>query len=226
MTIGEDRNKVPFKHWRLCALWKLPFRHHGAIKLTQNFVCFTNQCINTFVPTSVTPEYHPKVLERLHLLRCMSTHLQNTLPWASWETQYLNVLVLIFVPAWSHATENRSNAFWRPCWEDLRMQYQFIRKKQTVHPAVPNSDTFVDAPVTVYPVHIDQVTPNFLGEDPISYCTTVRGPDILRNVIFSGYVTLYQINTFFVNILFFHYWQNMFCGRVKSLRRFDLVRGA
>jgi len=66
------------------------------------------------------------------------------------------------------------------------MQYQFVRKKQTVHPAVPNSDTFVDASVTVYPIHIDQSSPKFLGEDRISYCKTVRGPDILRNVYFSG----------------------------------------
>jgi len=53
-------------------------------------------------------------------------------------------LVLIFVPAWSCAAENRSNACWRPCWEDPRMQYQFVSKKQTVHPAVPNSYTLVD----------------------------------------------------------------------------------
>jgi len=69
------------------------------------------------------------------------------------------------------------------------MQYQFIRKKQTVHPAVPDSDTFVDASVAVYPIHLDQVSPNFLGEDHISDYTTVLGPDILRNVIFSPYVT-------------------------------------
>ena len=56
----------------------------------QNCVSFTNPCINPFVPTSVTREYHPKVLERLHLLRCSFVHMQNTLPWAPWETQYLN----------------------------------------------------------------------------------------------------------------------------------------
>jgi len=43
------------------------------------------------------------------------------------------------------------------------MQYQFVRKKQTVHPAVPNSDTLVDASVAVYPFHIDKSSPNFLG---------------------------------------------------------------
>ena len=44
----------------------------------------------------------------------------------------------------------------------------------------------------------------FFGRDHISYCTTVRGPDILRNVTFSGYATFYQFNTFFVNVL--HYF--------------------
>jgi len=89
------------------------------------------------------------------------------------------------------------------------MQYQFARKKSTVHSEIPNSDTLVDALTTGYPIHIDQGSPKFLGEDHISYCKTVRGPDILRNVIFSAYVPFYQINRFFVNILFFNYWQNV-----------------
>jgi len=42
------------------------------------------------------------------------------------------------------------------------MQYQFVRKKQTVHLAIPNSDTFVDAFVTVYPIHMDHGSSNFL----------------------------------------------------------------
>ena len=50
----------------------------------QNCVCFINPWINLFVVTSVTGDYHPKVLERLHLLQCIFIHLQNTLPWASW----------------------------------------------------------------------------------------------------------------------------------------------
>jgi len=36
MTAGEDRNKDRLKNWNLCGLWKHPFSHHGAIKLTQN----------------------------------------------------------------------------------------------------------------------------------------------------------------------------------------------
>jgi len=45
----------------------------------------------------------------------------------------------------------------------------------------------------------------FLSEGHISYYTQLRGLDILRDVIVSGYLTFYQINTFLVKILFFHY---------------------
>jgi len=122
MTTGEDRNKYRFKNWKLCVLWKLRFRHHGAIKLT-NSSAKSKRYIPQF-PT-VTP---------------MSTRL------------------------WLLSISYKPGLF------------------------------------------------KIFGRDHISYCTTVRGPDVLRNVIFSGYVTFYQINTFFVNLLFFHYWQNVFCG--------------
>jgi len=45
----------------------------------------------------------------------------------------------------------------------------------------------------------------FLSEGHISCYTTVGGSDILQNVIFSGYVTFYQIKKCLVNILFFRY---------------------
>jgi len=105
------------------------------------------------------------------------------------------------------------------------MQYQFVGKKQTVHPAVPKTDTLVNGSMTVYSIHIDQGSAIFFGEVRISCCTTVREPDILRNAIFSRYVIFYQFKTFLVNKLFFHYWQNAFCGRVKWLRRSDLGFG-
>jgi len=66
---------------------------------------------------------------------------------------------------------------------------------------------------------------NFLSEGHISYYTTVRGPDILRNVIVSGYVAFYQINKCFVNKLFFHSWQNVFAGLRKWLRGPSLATG-
>jgi len=43
----------------------------------------------------------------------------------------------------------------------------------------------------------------YLFEGRISYYTTFRGPDVLRNVIVSGYVT--KSTSFFVHILFFHF---------------------
>ena len=151
-----------------------------------------------------------KVLERLHLLQCIFAHVQNTLPWASWETQYLKFLVLILVPAWSHAAENdQIKCVLKTLLRRSRHAVPIRRKKNTVHPEIPNSDTLVDASMTGYPIHIDQGSPKFLGEDHISYCKTIRGPDILRSVVFSGYVTFYQINRFLENILLFHYWQNV-----------------
>jgi len=41
------------------------------------------------------------------------------------------------------------------------MQYQFVCKNQTVHPAVPNTYTLVDASVTVYTINIDKGSLNF-----------------------------------------------------------------
>jgi len=57
----------------------------------------------------------------------------------------------------------------------------------------------------------------FLPESQISYYKAVREPDILRNLIVSEYVTLYQINKYFVNTPFFHYWQTVFAaGKMAS----------
>ena len=140
------------------------FRHHGAIKFTQNCVCFTNPCINSFVPILSLVNTTPRCLKvsnccsaflltcRIHCLGCLERHNTSTF------------LVLIFVPACSHEADNQSNECWRPCWEDPRMQYQFVCKKQTVHLAVPNNGTLVDASVTVYPIHIDQGSSHFLGK--------------------------------------------------------------
>jgi len=110
-------------------------------------------------------------------------------------------LELIFVLSWSHAEENPSNASWRPCYEDQRMQYQFVRKNQTVHPAVPNSNTLVEVSMTVYYSYRPALL-QYFGRDHISYCTTLRASDNMRHVIFSGCVTFYQISTFFVKIFF------------------------
>jgi len=43
------------------------------------------------VPPSVTREYHPKVLELLHLMQCIAAYLQRAVAWVSGETQHLNL---------------------------------------------------------------------------------------------------------------------------------------
>ena len=113
--------------------------------------------------------------------------------------------VLIFVLAWSHAAENRSNACWRPCWEYPPMQYQFVRKKQAVHPAVLNSDTLFDVSVTVYPIHIDQGLSNFWERTTWSIPQQFEGQ--------TSYILLNQHIS--RKYIIFYYWQNVFWGRVK-----------
>ena len=191
MTTGEDRNKDRFKTWKFCGLWKLPFRHHGAVKFTQNCVCYTTPCINPFVPTSVTHEYYPKVLEHLHLLHCISAHLLNTLPWVFWETQYLNLFSADFRSCLVQRSRKPikcvlKTLMWRSTdAAPIRLQ------KANGSPYSANSDTLFDASATVYPIHTDHGSPNVLEEDHISYCITVRGQDILPIVIFSGYISFY-----------------------------------
>ena len=64
----------------------------------------------------------------------------------------------------------------------------------------------------------------FLSEGHISCYTTVRGPDILCNVIVSGYVAFCQINMFSENILgsiigkmSLHLDENGFTGQIELL---------
>ena len=59
----------------------------------------------------------------------------------------------------------------------------------------------------IFKVGIQQGFQTLLFEDHISCCTTLWGPDILRNMIVSGYVKFYQINKCFINSLFVHYGQ-------------------
>ena len=127
-------------------------------------------------------------------------------------------LVLIFVPAWSHAAENRSNACWRPCWEDPRMQYQI-----SIHPQRVNGSSCISQQWhlrrRICGCLFDSYRPEL---SKIFWRGTHRllhnssRANILRNVIFSGYVALYLIGKFFVNTLFFNYWQNVFCGRMET----------
>jgi len=174
----------------------------------QNCVSFTNPCINPFVSTSVTREYHPKVLERLHLLQCIFAHLQNTLPWASWDTQYLNFCSADFRSCLvAHNRKSIKCALKTLLRRSTHAAPIRPQKNGSSHSSQqwhPHRRVYDCLSISYWPG-----LSKIFGEDHISYCKTVRGPNILRNVIFSGYVTFHQINTFFVNILFFHYWQNV-----------------
>ena len=103
MTTGEDRNKDRFGNWKLCVLWKLPFCHHRAIKLTHNFFALP---ISVSIPVfglsshvNTTPRY-------LNLSTCCSEFPFTCRKHCLWCLKRHNIsisLVLNFVPVWSHA---------------------------------------------------------------------------------------------------------------------------
>ena len=183
-----------------------------------------------------------RLLRYLNFTCCSVLPLTCCIHWGRLEGHNTSVfLVLIFVPAWMHANENRSSAFWRPCWEVASSNKSFAKAKdrfcssQRWHPRPLGCDclslrfsNFHEAwppskfnsrilntswhlgyaisrqsyPVKAstrgpqggprapfekawfYPIHR---SPEFLGEDNISHCTTsVRGPNIWSNVIVSG----------------------------------------
>jgi len=75
-------------------------------------------------------------------------------------------------------------------------------------------------------IRLDQGFPNFVvrGRGPHKLLHNSPRPDILRTVIVLGYVAIHQIKKFFVNTVFFQYWQNVFVGRKMALRA-DFARG-
>ena len=93
--VGEDRNKDRIENCQYCGVWKLPLCDHRTIKVTQNCSCFTNPCTNLVPPS--------------HLLQCIAAFLQHTLIGFLTRHNKSVFFVLIFIPAWSHAAENRSN---------------------------------------------------------------------------------------------------------------------
>jgi len=60
---------------------------------------------------------------------------------------------------------------------------------------------------------LNQGTPKFFGGGPHKLLHNIprAGYFMTTYVIVSGYVTFYQINAYFVNILL---WQNVFAGRI------------
>ena len=74
-------------------------------------------------------------------------------------------LVLIFIPFWSQAGEQRSSSCCRLCSE----LHQIAWKQQTVDPAVYNRDTLVDSTVTVYWIHIIDYKQEWWQHTPLSH---------------------------------------------------------
>ena len=79
-------------------------------------------------------------------------------------------------------------------------------------------------------ITLRQRSPNCFVRGHINYYTTVRGPNILGDVKVSGYVTFYQINKYFVDVVVFRYWQIIlaagnhgFAGRMEWLRAPDAM---
>ena len=209
MTAGADRNKDRFKNWKLCGLWKLPFRNHRAINLTQNCVCFTNPCINLFFSTSFTREYHPEVLERLHLLQCISAHLRNTLPLG-----VLRDTIPQSFQSWFSFLLGRT----LQKTDQMRAEYPIAK----MHACSTNSSTKSKRFILQFPTVTPSSTRLWLSIKFIwTRALQIAPHKLLHNSSRAG--KLCQIHTFFVNILFLHYWQNVFCGRAKWLCRSDLA---
>jgi len=71
----------------------------------------------------------------------------------------------------------------------------------STYPVLPYCIDFVKCTAQSYTPR----SSNFLSEGYISYYITVRALDILRNMIVPEYVTLYQMNEFYENILIFNH---------------------
>jgi len=110
MTTGEDRNKDQFENWKLCVLLKLPFCHHRAINLTQN-------CASSPVPVLTPLVRLPSLVYATPRYSNVSTCCSilpltcSKLPWASWETQHLNLFTAGFRYPRQHRTPTTPQAF-------------------------------------------------------------------------------------------------------------------
>jgi len=69
-AISEDRNKDRFRNGPLC----VRSLQKGKAPATQNCVAFANPCQACSI---VTREYHPNIVELLHLLHCIAAFLQR-----------------------------------------------------------------------------------------------------------------------------------------------------
>ena len=106
------------KNWQFCGYWKSPSWDNRAIKLTQNYVWYNNQCINHLVPPSIICEFHSEVIKLLRLLQCTVAQLHRALAWVLKRHNTFIYLVLRFIPSWSYTDVNRSSGCWRRFSED------------------------------------------------------------------------------------------------------------
>ena len=151
MTTGEDRDKDRFKNWNLCVFSKLPFGHHGAIKLMRNCVCFTNPCINRFfrLPSLVntTPRY-------LNVSTCCSVFPFTCRKHCLGRLKRHNTLYLFRADSRSclvaHSRKRIKCVLKTLLRKSIHAPIRPQKAKQTVHSAVPNTDNLADASVTVY----------------------------------------------------------------------------
>jgi len=133
-TVDHDPNTNRFEKWQLCGVWKLLLCEHRTLTLTQNWVCFTNPCINLFVPSSVT------LLDLLYLLQCNAAHLQHTLLRAFGETYYVGPIRGCFQTGAVARRWNESNVCWRHWWVDASSAQIFVKRIQWILKSI-NSDT-------------------------------------------------------------------------------------
>jgi len=91
---------------------------HRTMKFTQNYICFTNPCINLLVLSSVTREYHPKILELFGLLQCIAVYVLPPPNWIFGEREYLGDFSAGFHSCLAARHLKRLRACWRPYSED------------------------------------------------------------------------------------------------------------
>jgi len=83
-------------------------------------------------PPGYGPDYHPYVLEFIHLLRCipLTCNIHCILFVQRHNTSVF--LVLIFILSRSHAAENQSSACRRPYWEDASSTKSSAKSKRLI----------------------------------------------------------------------------------------------
>ena len=132
-TTDLDRNKDRFKNCKLCDLWKLQFsprsnKAHVELRLLSwsEYQSLCSDFRNSWIPPQSS------LLRYLNFTWCSVFPLTCCIHRFGRLVRHNNTsvfLVLNFVPAWMDAVENRSSAFWRPCWEVASNTISFAKAK-------------------------------------------------------------------------------------------------